>query len=320
MPVALISGVMGQDGRWLADWLLAKGYQVHGTSRYFSAGNINFANDKHITLHQLRLDQPDAINVLVEKLQANEIYHLAARSSSAQLADDPVATAQTNGLSALYFLEAIKNLSPASKLCFASSSEIFAGTSTTPQSEKTPIAAINPYGVAKHFAMQWVQHYRNAHGVFSGNAILYNHESIYRGLDYVTRKITSAVAQIYLGKMQSLTLGNLDSQRDWMHACDAVRGMWAMLQAPKAGDFVFGSGVLHSVRDVCEIAFSHVGLDYRNYVVSQADAQRREERVQLQADIRKARAVLQWCPEIGFTEMIQEMVDFDVRLHTIDNL
>lgn len=313
MKIALITGVMGQDGRLLTDWLLAKGYQVHGTTRNITASVNSFAHKKNISVHELMLDQPKMINALVEKLQANEIYHLAARSSSAQLADDPCASAHINGLSVLYFLEAIKNFSQISKLCFASSSEIFAGTDATPQSERTLIEAINPYGIAKNFGMQWVNHYRSEHQLFASSAILFNHESIYRGPHYVTRKITCAAANIYLGKLESVTLGNLNSQRDWMHAGDAVRGLWAMLQAKDADDFVLGSGVLHSVRDVCEVAFSHLGLDYRNHVVSQADALRRQEKIQLQADIRKAQATLQWQPEIGFTQMIQEMVDFDVK-------
>lgn len=313
MKIALITGVMGQDGRLLTDWLLAKGYQVHGTTRNITASVNRFAHEKNISVHELMLDQPKLINALVEKLQANEIYHLAARSSSAQLADDPCASAHINGLSVLYFLEAIRNFSQISKFCFASSSEIFAGTDTTPQSERTLIEAINPYGIAKNFGMQWVNHYRSEHQLFASSAILFNHESIYRGAHYVTRKITCAAANIYLGKLESVTLGNLNSQRDWMHAGDAVRGLWAMLQAKDADDFVLGSGVLHSVRDVCEVAFSHLGLDYRNHVVSQADALRRQEKIQLQADIRKAQATLQWQPEIGFTQMIQEMVDFDVK-------
>jgi GDPmannose 4,6-dehydratase len=316
MPVALITGVMGQDGRWLTDWLLAKGYQVHGTTRNVTSSSDNFAQEKNISVYELKLDQSRGINALVQKLQANEIYHLAARSSSAQLADDPSASAHINGLSVLYFLEAIRNFSQISKFCFASSSEVFAGTDATPQSERSLIAAINPYGIAKYFGMQWVNHYRSEHQLFASSAILYNHESIYRSADYVTRKITSAAAKIYLGTLDSVTLGNLDSQRDWMHASDAVRGLWAMLQAKVADDFVLGSGVLHSVRDVCEIAFSHLGLEYRNHVVSQADALRREEKVQLRADSHKAQTTLQWQPEIGFKQMIQEMVDFDVKQYT----
>lgn len=316
MPIALITGVMGQDGRWLADLLLAKGYHVHGTTRSITSRGESFANHKEITMHELGLDQPTAINALVKNLQADEIYHLAARSSSAQLADDPAASALINGLSVLYFLEAIKKFNQPCKLSFASSSEIFAGSHATPQSEDTPVTAINPYGIAKNFGMQWVSHYRGAHQIFACSAILYNHESIYRGTQYVTRKITNAAAQIYLGQMRSVTLGNIDSQRDWMHAKDAVRGLWAMLQAKVADDYLFGSGVLHSVRDVCDIAFSHLGLDYRDYVVSQPDAQRREEGVQLKADIRKAQVMLHWQPEIGFTQMIQEMVDFDVQQYS----
>lgn len=313
MPIALITGVMGQDGRWLAEWLLAKGYQVHGTTRSVSSNSESFASQKRISMHELALDQPKAINVLVEELQADEIYHLAARASSAQLADDPVATAQINGLSVLYFLEAVKNFNQACKFSFSSSSEIFAGTDVTPQSERTALAAINPYGIAKNFGMQWIKHYRDVHQLFACSAILYNHESIYRDVHYVTRKITIAAAQIFLKKTKSVTLGNLDSQRDWMHAKDAVRGLWATLQAKVADDYVFGSGNLHSVRDVCQIAFSHLGLDYRDYVVCQPDTQRREERVQLKADFRKAQTMLRWQPEIGFTQMIQEMVDFDVQ-------
>ncbi len=316
MPVALITGVMGQDGRWLADWLLAKGYQVHGTTRSITASSESFAYQKKISMHELALDQPNGINALVNNLQADEIYHLAARSSSAQLADDPAASAHINGLSVLYFLEAIRRFNQACRLSFASSSEIFAGTDVTPQSERTAVSAINPYGIAKYFGMQWVNHYRDAHQLFACSAILYNHESIYRGDHYVTRKITNAAAQIFLKKMKSVTLGNLDSQRDWMHATDAVRGLWATLQAKVADDYVFGSGDLHSVRDVCNIAFSHLGLDYRDYVISQPDALRREEKVQLKADIRKAQAMLHWQPEIGFTQMIQDMVDFDVQQYS----
>jgi GDPmannose 4,6-dehydratase len=313
MPVALISGVLGQDGRLLTELLLNKGYQVHGTTRSNSAASDDFAGEKKIKMHALRLDQPEGICTLVEKLKADEIYHFAARSSSAQLSDDPVATANINGLSVLYFLEAIKNSSAHSKFCFASSSEVFAGINVTPQSEKSTVTAINPYGIAKSFGMQWVAHYRHAHGLFAASAILYNHESSYRSPHFVTRKITSAAAGIYLGKLSSLTLGGLESQRDWMHASDAVRGMWAVLQAESAQDFVFGSGELHSVRDICDVAFSHLKLDFRDYVVIKRDTQRREDRIQLRADISAAKSVLGWAPTVSFEKMIQDMVDFDVN-------
>ncbi len=315
MPVALITGVMGQDGRCLADWLLARGYQVHGTTRRLTEKSDMFARQNKIAMHCLALDQPEAIGEMVATLRFDEIYHLAARSSSSQLADDPAASAHVNGLSVLHFLEALRKFNRPCKFAFASSSEVFAGTDTTPQSEKTLVVPLNPYGITKNLGMQWVRYYRETHQLFACSAILYNHESIYRGDHYVTRKITNAAAQIYLEKMKSVTLGNLDSQRDWMHAKDAVRGLWAMLQAKVADDYVFGSGLLHSVRDVCDIAFSHLGLDYRDYVISQPDAQRREERVQLRADIRKSHAMLCWQPEIGFTQMIQDMVDFDVQQH-----
>ncbi len=320
MQVALITGINGQDGRLLAQLLLDKDYQVHGTSRSGLANNQGLHDGKSIEMHQLQLDQPNEIKSLVAQLQPDEIYHLAARSSSTQLSDDPLSTANINGLSTLIFLDAIKNSSMRSKFCFASSSEIFAAANDTPQTEKTLYAAVNPYGISKHFGMQWISHYRERYGVFAGSAILYNHESIYRGFDYVTRKISTAAARIYLGKANQLVLGSLDSQRDWMHARDAVRGMWAMLQASDANDYVFGSGVLHSVRDICEIAFSHLGLDYQKYVVSEIDVLRRTDSVQLCADSRKALVELGWKPETGFATIIQEMVEFDVHQLTNEKI
>jgi GDPmannose 4,6-dehydratase len=313
-PSALVTGIFGQDGRLLTSLLHSKGYIVDGTSR-FGSGSEQRSLDgiETVEVHKLNFEESIGIFELIDRLRPTEIYHLAARSSSNQLADDPIASAQVNGMSVLYFLEAIRKYSVRSRFCFASSSEVFAGANVSPQCELTGFSPVNAYGVSKCVGMQWVEYYRKKHDLYAVSAILYNHESIYRGHHYVTRKIAAAAARIYLRRASELVLGDLVSQRDWMHASDAVRGMWAAMQVNKAEDFLLGSGVLHSVSDICEIAFSHLNLNYRDFVVVRPDETRRVETVQLLADARKAHRLLCWTPQVQFSTMIREMVDFELR-------
>ena len=313
-PSALITGITGQDAHFMAHLLAAQGYEVHGTTRR-SELEVHTLNHlpSSVHLHQLSLDDSTAISALMKMLQPNEVFLLAARSSSTLLSDDATQTATINGMSILYFLEAIKNHSSKSRVCIASSSEVFADSCISPQNEDTAFRPINAYGAAKVFAMNCVQAYRRNHGLYACSAILYNHESHLRDSHYVTRKVTSTVARIKLQLEKKLFLGSLDGQRDWMHASDTVRCMALMLQQPVPSDFVVGSGVLHSVGQLCQLAFAHVGLDYLEHVESHTDSTRRQEPVLLVADSRRAQTLLSWKPLIDFKTMICEMVDYDLR-------
>ncbi len=311
---ALITGIHGQDGSYLAEHLLLQGYRVYGTSR----AGADPARVGAITgisgVFKLDLSQMAEIHRLVEELRPSEIYNFAARSSSSQLFDDPIATADINAIGATRFLEAIRLASPATRFCQAASSEIFAGVTSVPQDESTPYRPLNAYGAAKAYAANIVVAYRARYGLHASTAIVYNHESPRRGLHYVTRKISRAVAEIALGRRQDLVLGSLDSRRDWGFAGDYARAMWLMLQQEHGDDYLVATGVLHSVRDFCAFAFAHVDLDYRDFVRVDQDLVRATDPAILQGNPAKARGRLGWQPSVDFPQLVHMMVDADLAL------
>jgi GDPmannose 4,6-dehydratase len=311
--VALITGVLGQDGFYLSKLLLSKGYRVVGTThRDFTPDLASQLPDVQL----LKLDLADAINLerVLLDVHPDEIYHLASRSSSSQLFDDPWAIADINAFATLRFLEVIRKNLPHTRYCQAGSSEVFAGTSDSPQHELSPMYPVNAYGAAKAYARHLAGAYRKQFGLKACTAIVFNHESPRRGLQYVTRKITHAVAAISMGQQQDVTLGNLDNRRDWGHAVDTVRGMWLMLQLDQPEDIVLATGQTHSIREFCEAAFSCVGLDYRQHVRSTPDPERRVEQTELCGDSSRAKQVLGWQPQTSFKQIVREMVDADIDL------
>ena len=308
---ALITGIGGQDGFYLAELLIARGYHVVGTSHRENAPKSIRIAETDVPVEHLDLTHIEEIGTLLERIRPDEIYNFASRSSSAQLFDDPIATSCINGLAVVGFLEVLRNTLPKSRFCQASSSELFANSRQSPQDEDTQMLPRNAYGAAKLFAHSMIGAYRDKFGVFACSAILFNHESPRRGMEYVTRKVTATVARIAEGLADSLKLGSLESRRDWGYAEDYVRAMWLMLQQNAAEDFVIATGHTHSVRDLCEAAFLRVGRDYRNYVVVDQNNERRRETVELRGNPAKAMAKLGWQPTVSFAELIGIMVDSD---------
>ena len=311
-PKAFITGVSGQDAFYLARSLVSKGYEVVGSTHTLNSSERVSAISKLITVEYLNLSDTQQIKNCIKSHAPDEIYNLAARASSSQLFDDSIATAEINGLATTKFLEAIRQVSPHTRFCQASSSEIFAGTDLSPQDEGTPFQPINAYGAAKTYAANIVTAYRSRFGLHASTAILFNHESPLRGLDYVTRRITNTAAKIALGQAQELVLGNLESRRDWGFAGDYSHAMWLMLQQPQANDYVIATGVTHSVRDFCAIAFEHLGLDYRHFVRTDPYWERRPESVDLRGDASRARSQLGWQPTTDFSSLVKMMVDADM--------
>lgn len=314
MPRALITGINGQDGSYLAESLLDRGYRVIGVMREGAearAQRIGHLKSR-IEVVTGSLLSEDFLRKAIAEYQPEEIYNFAARASSSQLFVDPVLTGDFNGLAVARILEAIRNVRPRTRFCQASSSEMFGDARQAPQSEATPFQPRNPYGVAKLFAHGMVRTYREHFGVFACSSILFNHESPRRGPEFVTRKITMGVARIKCGLESSLQLGSLDAVRDWGYAADYVDAMWKMLQAESAGDYVVATGESHSVREFCNVAFAHVGLDYRDYVRVDPGARRAPEAVPLIGDASKARRVLGWQPTVPFETLIRMMVDADI--------
>jgi GDPmannose 4,6-dehydratase len=315
MQIALITGINGQDGSYLADLLLAKGYRVIGVLRPGAAARqprIEHIRSR-IQVVECDLSDPPALRGLLEQARPNELYNLAARASSSQLADDPVHTGEVNGLTVTRLLEAIRTVDPAIRFCQASSSELFGNSRESPQSETTAFHPRNPYGVAKLYGHWATVNYRETFGVFACSGILFNHESPRRGVEFVTRKITQAVARIKAGLQSELRLGDLEARRDWGYAADYMRAMWMMLQAPVAADYVIATGEVHSVRELCELAFARVSLDYRAYVAQDSQMRRPAETAQLVGNPAKARSVLGWVPSVSFAELVGMMVDADVE-------
>jgi GDPmannose 4,6-dehydratase len=314
---ALITGVTGQDGAYLAAFLLNKGYRVFGFVPRRSS-------DALWRLRELRIvdsvefaygDVTDLSSIIraLETSRADEIYNLAAQSFVGVSWTEPLHTAQTTGVGALNVLEAIRLLNPKARFYQASTSEMFGLVRTAQQDETTPFHPRSPYGVAKLFAHWATINYRESHGLHASSGILFNHESPLRGIEFVTRKVTDAAARIKRGQARELRLGNLDAKRDWGYAGDYVEMMWAMLQQDVADDYVVATGVSHSVRDLCDAAFSHVGLDYRDHIVTDPAMLRPAEVSELHGNAAKARTKLGWESKVRFAELVEMMVEADLE-------
>jgi GDPmannose 4,6-dehydratase len=315
MPTALITGVTGQDGSYLAELLLSKGYQVIGMVRRTST--VTFERIAHIqddiTVVQGDLHDQSSLVSILEEYEPTEVYNLAAQSFVPASWSQAVLTAEVTAVGVTRLLEAIRLVNPKIKFYQASSSEMFGKVLEVPQRETTPFYPRSPYGVAKVYGHWITVNYRESYDIFAASGILFNHESPRRGLEFVTRKISNAVAAIKLGQAKELRLGNLEAQRDWGFAGDYVDAMWRMLQYSKPDNFVIGTGETHSVKEFCEIAFNHVGLDYKQYVVQDQRYYRPAEVDLLISDPAKARKVLGWEPKVGFAQLARMMVDADIE-------
>jgi len=311
---AVITGITGQDGSYLAELLLSKGYEVIGTVRRASAPSfwrIHHLLDR-ITIRPADLLDQLSIIRLVDDVRPHEFYNLAAMSFVPASWDQPMLTGEFNAQGVTRVLEAIRQVDRSIRLYQASSSEMFGKVRETPQTELTPFHPRSPYGVSKVFAHYITVNYRESYDLFTVSGMLFNHESPRRGLEFVTRKVTDGVARIKLGLADTLSLGNLDAHRDWGFAGDYVRAMWLMLQRDDARDYVIATGVSHSVRDLVEVAFSHAGLDWRSYVKLDPTLIRPAEVEHLIGDNTKARTELGWQPEVDFVSLIKMMVDADL--------
>ena len=315
MPTALITGAGGQDGSYLTEFLLGKGYRVIGTVPDDDPVNIDRLRhllDKIEVIQDDLLDQ-ERIEAIFREHRPDEVYNFAANSVLAASFEQPILATMVLAMGVIRILEAIRKITPKARFFQASSSEIFGIPAEVPQSETTPFHPRNPYGVSKVYGHLMAMTYRENYNLYTCSGILYNHESPRRSPEFVTRKITLAAAKIKLGLARELRLGNLDARRDWGFAGDYVRAMWLMLQQPRPDDYVIATGETHSVRDLCEEAFSRLGLDYREYVVQEAESFRPPETAQLVGNSGKARRVLSWTPEVSFREMIRTMVDADLE-------
>jgi GDPmannose 4,6-dehydratase len=311
---AIITGITGQDGSYLAELLLSKGYEVVGTVRRSSAPNnwrIQHLLDRITIRPADLLDQLSLIR-LVDETRPNEFYNLAAMSFVPASWDQPMLTGEFNAQGVTRVLEAIRQVDPSIKIYQASSSEMFGKVRQIPQTELTPFYPRSPYGVSKVFAHYITVNYRESYDLFAVSGMLFNHESPRRGLEFVTRKVTDAVARIKLGLTDTLMLGNLDAQRDWGFAGDYVEAMWMMLQQPLADDYVIATGISHSVRELVETAFAHVGLDWNRHVKLDPKLIRPAEVEHLIGDNTKARQALGWQPTVSFTALVKMMVDADL--------
>src|ERR1700687_5501646 len=315
MHTALITGINGQDGSYLAEFLLLKGYCVVGTTRDQSSDQQRILQIRDsIEIVETDLLNQDAVEHVLRRYKPDEVYNLAARASSLDLWTHPVSSGDLNGLSVLRVLDAISKIDSRIRFVQASSSEVFGDTAETPQSEATPFRPRNPYGIAKAYGHWTTIIYREHRGLFACCSILYNHESPRRGLEFVTRKISQAAARISLGKEKELRLGRLDARRDWGFAGDYVRAMWLMLQQRQPDDYIIATGETHSVRDFCELAFTHVGLNYRDFVIEGAADSRPVETGLLAGNPAKAHRVLGWEPTVRFEDLVRMMVDADLEM------
>lgn len=316
---ALITGITGQDGSYLADLLLEKGYEVHGVVR-----RVAFEDPSHrlwrlrgsldrIALHAASLESYASLFRVVAEVRPDECYHLAAQSFVSYSFDDEFSTINTNINGTHFLLSALKDLAPGCRLYFAGSSEMFGNAPESPQNENTPFNPRSPYGISKVAGLHLTRNYREAYGLFAVVGILFNHESERRGYEFVTRKISSTVAKIKTGLANELVLGNLDARRDWGYAPEYVRAMWKMLQQPEPDDYVIASGVSHSVREFVVEAFHVVGLPWEQHVKTDARLFRPTEINELRGDTGKARAKLDWSPNLGFRQIVQAMVNADLE-------
>ena len=316
---ALITGITGQDGSYLADWLLSQDYEVHGVVRRVAIEDPErrFTRIRgildDIKLHSANLESYPSLFHILSKNQFDECYHLAAQSFVAESFADGIATMGTNVSGTHYLLAGLRELQPDCRFYFAGSSEMFGRVNTVPQNEETRFHPRSAYGISKVTGFELTRNYREEYEMFCSSGILFNHESPRRSFEFVTRKITSAVARIKLGMQDELKLGNLDSRRDWGHAKDYVRAMHSMLQQDLPEDYVVATGETHTVREFCEYAFGHAGLNYEDHVVLDPQFFRPAEKHLLVGDFTKARKQLGWAPEIGFEELVCEMVDADIE-------
>jgi GDPmannose 4,6-dehydratase len=315
MPRALITGITGQDGSYLAEHLLAKGYEVVGVVRrtsHHSYERIDHLLDR-ITIVPADLLDQHSLTVVLQETRPDEVYNLAAQSFVPTSWTQPVLTGEFTALGVTRILEAIRLVHPSARFYQASSSEMFGKVHETPQSEKTPFYPRSPYGVAKLYGHWITVNYRESYGMYAVSGILFNHESPRRGIEFVTRKVTDGAARIKLGLATELRLGNLDARRDWGYAGDYVDAMWRMLQQPEPLDYVIGTGEMHSVQDLVEVAFGHLGLDWMKYVRSDERFKRPAEVDILLADPRRAHTELGWQPQVPFAKLVTMMVDADLE-------
>ncbi len=316
---ALITGITGQDGSYLAERLLESGYEVHGLVRRiaFEDPEHRFTRIKHlldkIILHPASLESYPSLFHVISKHDFDECYHLAAQSFVAESFTDGFSTMNTNINGTHYMLAALRELRPGCRFYFAGSSEMFGKVREIPQKETTPFHPRSPYGISKVAGFDLTRNYREAYGMFCCSGILFNHEGPRRGYEFVTRKITSGVARIKLGRAKEIRLGNLEAKRDWGHASDYVNAMHLMMQQPEPDDYVIASGETHSVKEFCELAFASVGLDYQDYVVVDEQFYRPAEVELLIGDPTKAREKLGWEPKYTFHTLVKEMVEADLK-------
>ena len=319
MKKALITGITGQDGSYLSELLLEKGYQVHGIVRRVALEDpahrlwrIRHILDK-LTLHSASLESYASIFNVIDKVKPDECYHLAAQSFVSYSFEDEFSTINTNINGTHFVLSAIKEKAPKCKFYFAGSSEMFGLVKETPQNENTPFHPRSPYGISKVAGFDLTRNYREAYGLFACNGILFNHESSRRGFEFVTRKITNGVAKIKLGLTKELKLGNLEAKRDWGFSGDYISAMWLMLQEDKPDDYVIATGEAHSVKEFIQQAFDSVGLNWKKYVVIDKKLYRSAEVNILKGDYSKARKKLGWKPTVNFEDLVKMMLDTDLK-------
>ncbi|MDD5543495.1 MAG: GDP-mannose 4,6-dehydratase [Acidobacteriia bacterium] len=322
MKKALITGITGQDGSYLAEFLLEKGYEVHGIVRRVAMEDpehrmwrIRHLKDR-IRLHAASLESYPSLYQVIQKVNPDECYHLAAQSFVSYSFEDEFSTMNTNVNGTHYILSALRDLVPEVRLYFAASSEMFGKVHQVPQTELTPFHPRSAYGISKVAGFHLTRNYREAYGMFALSGILYNHESPRRGFEFVTRKITSHVAKIKLGQEKQLRLGNLDAQRDWGNAQHYVKAMWLMLQQAEPDDYLICTGEAHSVREFVKMAFECVGLDYQDYVQIDQEFFRAAEVDLLLGDSSKAKQKLGWNYSLTFGDLVREMVDADLKLYS----
>jgi len=318
MKRALITGITGQDGSYLSEFLIEKGYEVHGIVRRVALEDpkhrlwrLNNVLDR-ITLHAASMESYASVFNVVEKVRPDECYHLAAQSFVHYSFEDAFSTINTNINGTLHILSAINEKAPECRFYFAGSSEMFGKVRETPQTENTPFHPRSPYGISKVAGFDLTRNYRESYNLFGCNGILFNHESPRRGYEFVTRKITSTVARIKKGSEKELRLGNLDAKRDWGFAGDFVQAMWLMLQQDEPDDYVIATNETHSVKEFCQLAFEHAGLNWKDYVVVDERYYRPAEVQLLQGDYSKGRKILKWEPTVKFEELVRMMVDADM--------
>lgn len=318
MKTALITGITGQDGSYMAEFLLGKGYRIVGVTRDLSRAVLP-KSLVDIELVAWNLFDQQAMCYILDRWHPDEFYNFAAFSSGVGMFDDAVGIGEVNGLAVTRMLEAIRQVDAEIRFCQASSREIYGEASESPQTERTATKPRSPYGAAKLYADSMVRIYRQQYGLFACSAILFNHESPRRGLNFVTRKISHEVAKIRLGLSNELRLGNLESGRDWGFAGDFVRAMWMMLQHEAPDDFVIATGETHTVREFCECSFQYAGLDYQDYVREDKLAYRPSEPFPLVGDATKAKQILGWYPHVSFRGLVEMMVEADLALQDRHN-